>query len=59
MYSQFLAEKLDLIATGGSDFHLFEKDVPINDAWDWFKIDDQYLRRIDEIINYKKYGQKK
>ena len=25
MYSQFLAEKLDLIATGGSDFHLFEK----------------------------------
>ena len=25
MYSQFLAEKLDLIATGGSDFHLLKK----------------------------------
>lgn len=55
MYSQFLSEKLDLIATGGSDFHRFEESgFLINDAWDWFKIDTKYLRRVDEIINSKK-----
>jgi hypothetical protein len=55
MYSQFLSEKLDLIATGGSDFHRFEESgFLINDAWDWFKIDTKYLRRVDEVINYKK-----
>ena len=62
MYSQFLAEKLDLIATGGSDFHLFEGNgFLIDDAWDWFRIDDKYLRRVDEIINYsdKKHDSRK
>lgn len=52
MYSQFLAEKLDLIATGGSDFHLNEgNNRLIQDSWDWFKVDSKYLRRIKEIIN--------
>lgn len=60
MYAQFLSEKLDLIATGGSDFHRFEESgFLINDAWDWFKVDTRYLRRINEILNYKKSFKKK
>lgn len=51
MYSQFLAERLDLIATGGSDFHLSEgADFLIQNSSDWFKIDSSKLRRIKEII---------
>ncbi len=51
MYSQFLSEKLDLIATGGSDFHLFEGDGSLlQDSWDWFMVDSRRLRRIREII---------
>ncbi len=52
MYAQFLSEKLDLIATGGSDFHLFEGgDSLVQSSWDWFKVDSRYLRRIKEIIS--------
>lgn len=52
MYGQFLAEKLDLIATGGSDFHLFEGGSSfLQNSWDWFKIDSKYLRRINQIIS--------
>jgi 3',5'-nucleoside bisphosphate phosphatase len=51
MYSQFLSEKLDLIATGGSDFHLPEGGSSlIQDSWEWFKVDSKYLRRVKEII---------
>lgn len=52
MYAQFLAEKLDLIATGGSDFHLFEggKNL-IQSSSDWLVVDSRKLRRINEIIN--------
>lgn len=52
MYGQFLAEKLDLIATGGSDFHLFEGgQSPLQNSWDWFKVDSKNLRRVNEIIS--------
>ena len=51
MYTQFLAEKLDLIASGGSDFHRFEnKYSPLKSSWDWFYIDSNNLRRIRDII---------
>jgi len=51
MYAQFLAEKFDLIATGGSDFHLFEGgDFLLQSSNDWFRIDSNKLRRIREII---------
>lgn len=52
MHAQFLAIKLNLIATGGSDFHRFEgNNYPIQSSGDWFQIDSKYLRRIEEIIN--------
>lgn len=51
MYAQFLAHKLDLIATGGSDFHRFEENgFPIQNSWDWFRVDSKYLRNINKII---------
>lgn len=51
MYSQFLSEKLDLIATGGSDFHLFEGGSSLlQNSWDWFRVDSKNLRRVEEII---------
>lgn len=51
MYSQFLAEKLDLIATGGSDFHLLEGGTAlIQSSSDWFRVCSSKLRRIKEII---------
>lgn len=50
-YSQFLANKLNLIATGGTDFHLFEGgEYSLQSSSDWFQIDSKYLRRIKEII---------
>ncbi len=52
MYAQFLAEKLDLIASGGSDFHRYEaNNFLIQSAWDWFWVDSKYLRKIKNIIN--------
>lgn len=50
MHAQFLAENLDMIATGGSDFHRFEEVGLINSSADWFEIDSKKLRRINEII---------
>ncbi len=46
-----IAKELDLIATGGSDFHLWA-DVGTRPryAWDWFRVDSQHLRRINKII---------
>ncbi|PKM91702.1 hypothetical protein CVU82_00635 [Candidatus Falkowbacteria bacterium HGW-Falkowbacteria-1] len=53
MHAQFLAETLDMIASGGSDFHRFEEgeNFKIRSFDDWFKIDSKYLRRIKEIIS--------
>ncbi|MCK4540085.1 PHP domain-containing protein [Candidatus Parcubacteria bacterium] len=51
MFIQFLAHKLDLIETGGSDFHCFEGNKqPIQSSWDYFKIDFDYLRGVKKII---------
>ena len=51
LYAQFLSEQLDLIATGGSDFHRLEEgNYLMEKSWDWFKIDSKYLRKIDKII---------
>ncbi|MCK5320097.1 PHP domain-containing protein [Candidatus Parcubacteria bacterium] len=51
MNIQFLARKLDLIETGGSDFHRFEGgNYPVQSSSDYFSIDAKYLRRIKEII---------
>lgn len=51
LYAQFLAENFDLISTGGSDFHRFEENSRhIRSSADWFVIDSQKLRRINEII---------
>jgi predicted metal-dependent phosphoesterase TrpH len=51
MYIQYLARELDLIATGGSDFHRFEgNNSLVQDSWDYYKIDSDSLRRVKEII---------
>jgi 3',5'-nucleoside bisphosphate phosphatase len=51
MYIQHLARNLDLIETGGSDFHRFEGGgYPIQSSYDYMKIDSKYLRGINKII---------
>ncbi len=46
-----IIKELDLMATGGSDFHL-----PANEgtgpkySWQWFKIYSSYLRKINKVI---------
>ena len=51
MLIQFLARELSLIETGGSDFHCFEgSKQPIQDSWDYFKIDSNYLKGVKKII---------
>lgn len=51
LYAQYLAETLDLIATGGSDFHRFEeRGGKIKSSLDWFVVDSQKLRKIKKII---------
>ncbi len=52
MYLQFCARELDFVTTGGSDFHRFEgQRAPIQNSWQYFKIDSKYLRKINKIIN--------
>jgi len=51
MYSQYMADKIGFIATGGSDFHRLEKNnAPIQCSWQYFKIDSKNLPGIDKII---------
>ena len=51
MYMQFLARELELIETGGSDFHRPEGSKQlIQGSWDYFKIDSGYLKGIKKII---------
>jgi hypothetical protein len=51
MHIQYLARKYDLVETGGSDFHLSAGDnYPLQNAWEYFKIKDDQLRRIQEVI---------
>lgn len=51
MFLQSMAEKYNLIETGGSDFHKFEEnDGPVKNSWNYFKVDSKYLRGIKKII---------
>jgi predicted metal-dependent phosphoesterase TrpH len=51
MHIQQLAGELNLIETGGSDFHKFEKNSsPIKHSWQYFKIDSKYLRGVERVI---------
>jgi hypothetical protein len=51
MYAQYMAKEYDFIATGGSDFHLSEGGkYPLQNSWDYFKIDSEKLRGIKKII---------
>lgn len=51
-YLQYIARKYDLIETGGSDFHTHVSgNFPIRNAWDYFFIDGNNLRKVKNIIN--------
>jgi len=51
MYAQTMARQFDFIATGGSDFHRHEREnLPIQNSWQYFKVDSKYLRRVKKII---------
>ncbi|MCD4694293.1 PHP domain-containing protein [bacterium] len=51
MRIQRFARKYNLAETGGSDFHLDERgNYPVQRAWDYFRIDSDYLREVDRII---------
>jgi hypothetical protein len=51
MYLQYIARKYDLIETGGSDFHVHVGgNYPVQNSWEYFKIKDEYLRKVREII---------
>lgn len=51
LHAQHLAKELDLIATGGSDFHLFENaHGALKSSWQYFKIDSNNLKDVNKII---------
>lgn len=50
-YLQDLAERNDMIITGGSDFHRFEEGRHgLTSVYDYWQVDSDNLRRIKEII---------
>jgi 3',5'-nucleoside bisphosphate phosphatase len=50
-----LVKRYKLIASGGSDFHLpAEAGTKTKFAWQWYKIDSDYLRGINKIIKEAK-----
>lgn len=51
LYAQHLAKEFDLIASGSTDFHRYEgSDHSIQHAWDYFKVESDHLRKIEQII---------
>lgn len=51
MYTQYLVKHYDLLSTGGSDFHREEgNSALVQSAWDYYMIDAEHLRRVDEVI---------
>lgn len=51
LYMQQLAREMNLITTGGSDFHRFEGGGQlIQHAWQYYKIDSQFLKGVKKII---------
>ena len=54
IYLQHLAREFNFITTGGSDFHRFEGSAhKLQYSWQYFKIDSNYLRKINKIISIK------
>ena len=52
IYLQHLAREFNFITTGGSDFHRFEGSAhKLQYSWQYFKIDSNYLRKINKIIS--------
>ncbi len=52
LYMQQLAQELNLVATGGSDFHKPEGGgQPLQYSWQYYRIDSQYLRGVKKIIS--------
>ncbi len=50
-FFQYIADEMDFIATGGSDFHRNEGDrCLVQNSWDYYKIDSKYLKGIKKII---------
>ncbi len=51
MYIQNLAHDMGFIEIGSSDFHLHEGGrFPLQNSWQYFKIDSRYLKGIEKII---------
>lgn len=51
LYAQFMAQKLNFIMSGGSDFHRPEnKPAALKNSWQYYKIDSKYLKGIEKII---------
>ncbi|MDD5071589.1 MAG: PHP domain-containing protein [Patescibacteria group bacterium] len=51
MYAQAMAREFDFITTGGSDFHRHEgENFPLQNSWQYFKVDSKYLKGINKII---------
>lgn len=51
MVLQATARELDLLMTGGSDFHRSEgRGHLIQNAWNYYEIDSKYLRGVNRII---------
>jgi len=52
MYAQFMAKEMNMIMTGGSDFHKFEnkKQQGLVCSWQYYKIDSEYLKGVNKII---------
>lgn len=51
MYFQSLAKEFNLLETGGSDFHANEGEkFPLQNSWQYFKIDSNNLKGIEKII---------
>ncbi len=46
-----IIKEFDLMATGGSDFHLpADEGTGPKYSWQWYKIDSTYLRKINQVI---------
>lgn len=50
MYIQQISREMDLIETGGSDFHRYEGDSHlVQSSWDYYQVDSRLLRGVSKI----------
>jgi predicted metal-dependent phosphoesterase TrpH len=50
-FFQYIADEMKFIPTGGSDFHRSEGvKYPLQNSWDYYKIDAKYLKGVEKII---------